>query len=529
MRTLEPPNRLRIGLMGILMVLLLIGVGQSFTSVPILFARPSYYGQFTDTGGLNKGDKVRIAGMDVGKVEGLQIDGDHVVIKFSIGTNSIGTESRMGIRTDTILGKKVLEIEARGNRSLRPGDTLPLGQSTTPYQIYDAFFDVTKAASGWNIDTVKQSLKVLSETVDQTYPHLSAALDGVAKFSDTIGKRDEDIKHLLAQANQVASVLGDRSTQVDRLLVNAKTLIAAFNERGRAIDALLGNVAAFSAQVQGLINDNPNLNHVLEQLHQLSDILIQRKDDLANGLIQVGGFLPSLNEAIGSGPFFKVVLHNLAPYQILQPWVDAAFKKRGLDPENFWRSAGLPEFKFPDPNGTRFPNGAPPPAPSVLEGTPEHPGPAVPPGSPCSYSPANPGGNITIGDEGLPRPWNPLPCAGATTGPYGGPAFPAPIDVATSPPNPNGLPPTPGIPIAGRPGDPAPNVPGTPVPLPPNALPGARTEQLAPAGSTPPLSTFAPGLPPGPPAPPGPGEQLPAPFINPEGTGGSGVTGGSQN
>src|ERR1700722_61920 len=367
MRTLEPPNRMRIGMMGILVMLLVIGVGQSFTSVPMIFAKPSYYGQFTDSGGLSTGDKVRIAGMDVGKIEGLEIDGDHVVMKFSIGTNSIGTESRLAIRTDTILGKKVLEVEARGNQQLRPGASLPLGQSTTPYQIYDAFFDVTKAAQGWNIDTVKESLHVLSQTVDQTYPHLSAALDGVAKFSDTIGKRDEEVTHLLAQANQVATILGDRSQQFDRLLVNAKTLIAAFNERGQAIDALLSNVSAFSQQVKGLINDNPNLNHVLEQLHTVSDILVQRKDDIAKGLVEVGGFLPSLNEAIASGPFFKVVLHNLAFYQILQPWVDAAFKKRGIDPENFWRSAGLPESKWPDPNGTRFPNGAPPPPPQILE------------------------------------------------------------------------------------------------------------------------------------------------------------------
>jgi len=520
MRTLEPSNRLHIGLMGIVVLLLVLGVGQSITSVPLLFARPAYYGQFTDTGGLNKGDKVRIAGLDVGKVEDLKIDGDHIVMKFSIGTNTIGTESRLAIRTDTILGKKVLEIEARGNQQLRPGDTLPLGQSTTPYQIYDAFFDVTKAATGWDIDTVKQSLHVLSQTIDQTYPNLSAALDGVAKFSDTIGKRDEEIKHLLAQANQVASILGDRSDQVDRLLVNAKTLLAAFNERGRAIDALLGNVAAFSEQVKGLINDNPNLNHVLEQLHTVSDILVQRKDDVAAGFVEVGKFLPSLNESIGSGPFFKVVLHNLIPGQILQPFVDAAFKKRGIDPENFWRSAGLPAYRFPDPNGTRFPNGAPPPGPPVLEGTPDHPGPAVPPGSPCSYTPAA---------DGLPRPDNPLPCAGAIIGPFGGPGFPAPIDVASSPPNPDGLPPTPGIPIAGRPGQPAPDVPGTPVPLPADAPPGARTEPLAPAGPTPPPSTFAPGLPPGPPARPGPGNQLPAPFINPGGTGGSGAAGGSQN
>src|SRR6516164_9782711 len=520
MRTLEPPNRLRIGIMGIVVTLLVVGVGQSFTSVPMLMARPSYYGQFTDSGGLNTNDKVRIAGMDVGRVEGLRIDGDHIVVKFSIGSQTIGTESRLAIKTDTILGKNVLEIEPRGTQKLRPGGVLPLGQSTTPYQLYDATFDVTKAAAGWDIDTVKRSLNVLSQTIDQTYPHLSATLDGLTKFSDTIGKRDEQIKHLLAQASKVASVLGDRSGQIDRLLVNAKTLLAAFNERGRAIDALLQNISAFSAQVRGFINDNPSLNPVLEQLRAISDVLVARKDDLAQTLTFIGQFAASLGESIASGPYFKIVLSNLLPYWILQPFVDAAFKKRGIDPEDFWRSAGLPEFRWPDPNGTRFPNGAPPPAPPALEGTPDHPGPAVPPGTPCSYTPPL---------DAPPRPWNPLPCAGVTVGPFGG-SFPAPVDVATSPPNPDGLPPTPGIPIAGRPGDAPPDAPGTPVPLPTQAPPGARTEPVGPAGPTPPPSTFAPGLPPGPPAPPGPGPQLPAPFINPGGSGGSGAAGGgSQN
>src|SRR6202022_2367461 len=221
MRTLQPANRVRIGLLGMTVLVLIVAVGQSFTSAPMLFATPSYFGQFTDTGQLNKGNKVRITGVEVGKVEGLKIDGDHVVIKFSLGSNTIGTESRLAIKTDTILGKKVLEIEPLGTQTLRPNGILPLGQSTTPYQIYDAFFDVTKAAAGWNIDTVKQSLNVLSQTIDQTYPHLSAALDGVAKFSDTIGKRDEQITHLLAQANQIASILVDRSQQIDRLFVNS--------------------------------------------------------------------------------------------------------------------------------------------------------------------------------------------------------------------------------------------------------------------------------------------------------------------
>ena len=210
-------------------------------------------------------------------------------------------------------------------------------------------------------------------------------------------------------------------------------------------------------------------------------------------------------EGIASGPYFKVMLVNLLPYQILQPFVDAAFKKRGIDPEQFWRNAGLPAFRFPDPNGTRLPNGAPPPAPPLLEGTPEHPGPAVPPGSPCSYTPPA---------DGLPRPGDPLPCAHLTVGPYGdnpyGPNYRAAgrVDVAAEPARPAAAP---GVPSAAIPGQLSPDVPGTPVPLPP-APPGARTVPLEPVPAPP---DFTPGIAPlppaltGPPPPPGPGPELP--------------------
>lgn len=493
--------------MAIAVALLAIGVGQSFTSAPVLFAQPTYYAQFSDTGGLNRGDKVRITGIDVGTVQTITIDGDRIVMKFTTGSNTIGTDSRLSIRTDTLLGKKVIEIEPRGSKTLRPGATLPLAQSTTPYQIYDAFFDITKAATGWNIDTVKQSLNVLSKTINQTYPHLSAALDGVAEFSDTIGKRDDQIKHLLVQAHQVADILGDRGEQINKLLVHANTLLAAINERRQAISQLLERISSFAIQVQKLINENPNLHHVLEQLRTLGDILSKHKNDLMVVLNTLGKFSASLSEASGSGPFQMGMLENLLPYWMLQPFVDAAFKKRGLDPQEFWRTAGLPAFRFPDPNGKRFSNGAPPPAPPVLEGTPDHPGPAVPPGSPCSYTPPL---------DLLPRAGNPLPCAGLdqNQGPFGlmPGGGPAPLDVQSSPPNPNGPLPGPGVPIAGRPGQPVPDVPGTPVPLPPNAPPGARTEPVGPA---------SPSLPPGPPAPPGSGAHLPAALPFPDGQGGA--------
>lgn len=326
MRTLTEFNRGRVGMMGAVVTVLVVGVAQSFTSVPMLFATPTYYAQFADTGGINTGDKVEIAGVNVGLVRSLAIRGNRVLIGFSLPGKTIGMQSRAAIRTDTILGRKNLEIEPRGSEPLKPNGFLPLAQTTTPYQIYDAFVDVTKAATGWDIDAVKRSLNVLSETFDQTAPHLSAALEGVKAFSDTVGRRGEQIEQLLANANRIARVLGDRSEQVNGLLVNAKTLLAAFKQRSQALRILLTNVSEASAQVSGLITDNPNLNHVLAQLRTVSEELVKRKNELADVAVLLGRYTAALTEAVGSGPFFKAMVVNLLPYQILQPWVDAAFK-----------------------------------------------------------------------------------------------------------------------------------------------------------------------------------------------------------
>ena len=466
MRTLEGSDRIRNGLIGLLVVIMVVGVGQSFASVPMLFAKPMYYAHFADSAGSAPGDKVRINGVDVGQLKSLKIDGDRVKVGFTLGNQRIGSDSRVSIRTDTILGKRVMEIDTRGNKPLPVGATLPLEQSTTPYQLYDAFSDLTKTTAGWDLTAVKNSLNVLSETLDQSSPELAKALDGVARFSDTIGKRDTEFKLLLAQANKVAGVLGNRSEQINRLLVNAQTLLAAVNARGQAIDYLLQNISAVSRQFAGFIDDNPNLNNVLTQLNTISDVLVKHRQDFADAITIASKFMGGLSESIASGPYFKTLVVNLVPGQLMQPFVDAAFKKRGIDPEEFWRNAGLPAFRFPDPTGATQANGAPPAPQQVLEGTPEFPGPAVGPGSPCSYTPT--ANSMT--------PGNPLPCAAATQGPYGPvPGGFGPPDIAISAPVADPASPNHGVPAAVVPGSEGPNVIGLPGPALAPGPPGART------------------------------------------------------
>lgn len=406
----ETPGLLRRGVIGVVLALLVVGAGQCFSTVPIMWAQPVYYAEFADAAGIKPGDAVRLFGMDTGKVNSVQLRNGRVIVEFTLDGNAIGADSRVAIQVDTLLGRKNIEIESRGSRDLEPRGTLPLEQSVVPYEIYEAFSDATDAVEGWNTESVKEALNVLSDNVVQASPHLSAALDGVARFSDTIGKRDEQLKELLAHAREASAVLGDGAGEIERVLAGSRELFATFNQRSDAISELLQRVTAVSVQVRGFLADNPNLATVLQRLEDVTGILVERRTDLQDVLSTLSRFSTSLAESVASGPYFKVMVVNLLPGNLVQPFIDAAFKKRGIDPQVFWRDAGLPAFRFPDPTAEPHDNGAPAPAPVPMEGVPGNPGPAVPPGTPCSYTPPQ---------DGLPAAADPLPCARIAVGPFG--------------------------------------------------------------------------------------------------------------
>ena len=277
---------------------------------------------------------------------------------------------------------------------------------------------------------MKRSLNVLSETIDQTYPHLSAALDGVARFSDTIGKRRTD-QELLANANKIAGVLGNRSEKINAL-VNAQTLLGAINERSHAVSVLLENVDQFSAQVTGFINDNPNLNHVLEQLRTISDILKERKFDLVDVLSTLAKFTASLAEAVASGPVQGAAGQPAAA-------VAAAAVRRRRVQEARHRPRGVlaqrrpARLAVPRPERHAVPERCSRAGTDPLEGA-------------SGASAASPAIRARTPHGGtLPRPNDPLPCSHLSTGPFGPnpysnrPARATPARRVTSPPNPTAL------------------------------------------------------------------------------------------
>lgn len=331
-KPLADRNRLAVGVVGILVVVLAVIAAFSYDKLPFIKGTSDYSAYFAEAGGIKPGSDVRVSGMSVGRVSGVQLEGTKVLVDFTVRNGvELGNRTEAAIKTETVLGNKMLEVTPRGDGTLE--GAIPLERTTSPYDLPTALGDLTTTISALDTTQLSSALTTLADTFKDTPPDLKIALEGVARFSDTLNTRDAQLRGLLADANKVTAVLGKRSDQIANLVVNTNALLSEILAQRDSIDALMSNLAAASAQISGLVEDNRRqLKPALDKVNGVLGILDNRKQELQRTLYLLRRYAMSFGEVLGAGPFFKASLVNLLPGQFAQPFIDAAFSDLGLDP-----------------------------------------------------------------------------------------------------------------------------------------------------------------------------------------------------
>lgn len=396
-------NRVAVGVVGILLVVGLVVATFSYDKLPFIKGTNDYSAYFAEAGGIKPGSDVRVSGLSVGRVSDVRLDGTRVLVDFTVRKGvELGERTEAAIKTETVLGTKMLDLTPRGDGEL--SGPIPLEHTRSPYDLPSALGDLTTTISGLNTNQLSQALTTLSETFADTPPDLHAALQGVARFSDTLNARDAKLRDLLANANKVTSVLAKRSDQIAELVVNTNALLTELVAQRDSVDALMSNLTRVSEQISGLVSDNRSqLKPAVDKLNGVLGILDGRKSELQRTLSLLRRYAMSFGEVLGSGPFFKASVVNLVPGQFAQPFIDAAFSDLGLDPNVLLPSQltdpGLGQPATP-PGPTPFPRtgqGGEPhlSLPDAITGKPgdprypyREPLPAPPPGGPPPGPPA---------------------------------------------------------------------------------------------------------------------------------------------
>ncbi|WP_445168621.1 MCE family protein [Mycolicibacterium sp. Dal123E01] len=325
-------NRLTVGIVGVLVLTAVVAASFSYDKIPFIKGTSDYSAYFAEAGGIKTGSDVRVSGLGVGRVSDIRLQGTKVLVDFTVRDGvELGERTEAAIKTETVLGTKYLEVTPRGDGLL--AGPIPLERTKSPYDLTDALGDLTTTISGLDTTQLSSALTTLADTFKDTPPELKLALEGVARFSDTLNARDAKLRDLLGNANKVTAVLAKRSDQIAQLVEGANALLGEVLSQRQSLDALMGNLSAVSTQISGLVSDNrTQLKPAVDKLNGVLGILDNRKQELRRTLYLLRRYAMSFGEVLGSGPFFKASLVNLAPGQFSQPFIDAAFSDLGLDP-----------------------------------------------------------------------------------------------------------------------------------------------------------------------------------------------------
>jgi phospholipid/cholesterol/gamma-HCH transport system substrate-binding protein len=309
-------NPVPIAGIGVLVLVALVVFGLTASTLPI-FAGSTYYAEFTDAGGLKSNDPVRIAGVNVGSVSDIELDGSRVKVSFAVKDKDLGSLTRASIKTQTLLGSRYLNVEPAGPGEL-DDSTIPIERTQAPYSITDAINDLTTITSGINKPQLGQALDAFSSAFAGTPQEVTPTLDGIARISDTISKRNDELQDLLKNANGTTQVLADRSAQFVTLVKDANSLLQALEARRDEIRQLFGKAREVFIQVRGLIQDNEaQIGPVLDQTNAVLANLQRNDANIQTAIKNLSVFARTLGEAIGSGPLFMAQIQNLVPTSLV--------------------------------------------------------------------------------------------------------------------------------------------------------------------------------------------------------------------
>ena len=232
-----------------------------------------YRADFTEAANLIKTNEVRVAGVKVGTVTSVGLEGNHVLVKFRVRDGvSLGSQTKASIRIKTLVGAEYLALDPEGSGKLDPKTAIPVSRTTPPFDVIPAFQDLATTVNKIDTSQLTKALNVLSSDFSDTAPNVKQTLSGLSRLSNTIASRDQQLQTLLAHAKGVTGVLAGRDTELQQLLVSTDQVLQVLNERHEVISQLLTNTSALATQLTGSGRRQPGGNqpgaHASEDRHR---------------------------------------------------------------------------------------------------------------------------------------------------------------------------------------------------------------------------------------------------------------------
>ena len=308
-------NPVKVGAVSLIVLAALVLMAFKAESLPLIGGGDTYYAAFTDSSGIKPNDEVRIAGVRVGKVTAVDLDGDHVKVTFRISAGAkFGSETNAEIKVKTLLGAMFLALEPKGPGQLAKGSTIPTSRTRSAYDVVQAFSGLAERAEAINLPQLTDSLNTLADATANTPEEFQSTLKGLSALSANVAARDAQLNSLLGNLKKVSSVLSARDQDIVTLMKDSDTLLRAVVARREAVHQLLVSTSKLSTELTALVQQSrADLTPALSNLQSVVAVLRKNQNNLDNSLRLMAPFYRVFTNVLGTGPWFDTWISNLPP------------------------------------------------------------------------------------------------------------------------------------------------------------------------------------------------------------------------
>jgi phospholipid/cholesterol/gamma-HCH transport system substrate-binding protein len=277
---------------------------------------PTYYALFRDASGLKSGSDVRVAGVTVGRVAGVDVLRDNTArIQFSAQTDfTIERTSEATIKYKNVIGDRYLAItEGRGPApALRPGEAIPASQTHPALSLDDLFNGFSPLFQGLQPAEVNQ----LSTSIISIFQGEGGSIDGllgqIGSLTGTLADRDKVIGDLITNLDAVLATVDSHSSQLSSTVSKLSTLVTGLSaDRGRIGHSISGINDATSS-ISGLLHDGrPDIRDAIHELGRFSDSVDRDSPQLDSILQKLPGYYQVLGRIGGHSAAVQFYLCGL--------------------------------------------------------------------------------------------------------------------------------------------------------------------------------------------------------------------------
>jgi phospholipid/cholesterol/gamma-HCH transport system substrate-binding protein len=263
----------------------------------------TYSAVFTNVSNMRKNSLVRIAGVEVGKVQSISVSRDATVrVEFTADDSVVLTEgSRAVIRYDNLFGDRYLALEegTGGVKKLNPGDTIPVSRTQPALDLDAVIGGFRPLFRALNPEQVNELSGQLLQAFQGQGPAIGSFLDQAAAVTNTLADRDQLIGQVINNLNVVLGSLGGQSDKLDKAVTSLSELIGRLSQRKTDIsnavaytNAAAGSVADLMSQarepLQKVVHETDRAAGIVMADHEYFDKIIDTLPDKYRALGRQG-------------------------------------------------------------------------------------------------------------------------------------------------------------------------------------------------------------------------------------------------